>query len=830
MPRGSRQIADSLELALSASRLAHAVVTTGAVRHDTAQVGTLALPVAGIRLKAGDRLQADLATPGVGKGASVLITLATNPADYGKRQSFHVKVDGRELLSLGEVDPGGGVTRSYFVDLIARQPKIAVEIEADAATAAPVTVSVMRCYAGLTHEAQVKARANPPKEKMGLALVSPKGMGYTIDAPTLKELFRALPASPYLQEQAAVLYNFCSRGPAENQAEIDRLAALAEDTNVPLRIAFQVHWGGVPRGLSDGAGGTFTDIPYQQISYDPQDAYDDPGLAALMGDRNDIHYGLSIPNVWSNTPWLTYNHPRLNQLRQIRLTQALYAWREARERLAVAGKARLLPGQLSTGDETIYWAQGVDDRKFTEVNGGVPRSHLSADFNPFTVADALRDGVNLDPRDGLDARERLWLHQNLARQQQRLIDWMFAALPAEAVQMAPGGPHFGLDLVRHNLFTEPYAMPLFPMKELGTTHPGMELGFVNHAKSGGEYWSGEALPWLLKARERGRIALPNLECTGAPPPQLLAALRSAYACGARFATLYNWDKGSETPKVLRSFASGIEHPAAEEFPPATTGPNVGVGKRWEREYTAGPAAFGINRVEVYGLEIPAVIPARLTLRAADGAEVTVPGTLRPTTGRPTVSSFSLPALFIQQPEKRYTLVLEIDSANPPSVALATDGKIAVRLVSDLALERARSRAIAEWQDAADILSSLAEIHAKSPQPRFAEEALERAQEYFKHNLPRDAYTAAIRAEQLAMPSSYHVAAPGGRLAPYWINVDAPAGAVTATITAYDDRTASVTIRSAVAQTVELRRGAAHTKATLSPNVPAEITLDLRPRR
>src|SRR5205823_6527101 len=146
------------------------------------------------------------------------------------------------------------------------------------------------------------------------------------------------------------------------------------------------------------------------------------------------------------------------------------------------------------------------------------------------------------PRDGLSYPERWWLHQNLARQQQRLVRWIFDALPAEPIQAGPN-PRFAEDLARRNIFTEPYAMPLFPLNEVNSAHPGLELGYVSDGRSGGEYWSGAAmLPWLLKERERGRIALPNLECSGATNDELLTCLRAAYACGARFATLYNWSQ------------------------------------------------------------------------------------------------------------------------------------------------------------------------------------------------------------------------------------------------------------------------------------------------
>jgi hypothetical protein len=801
-------------------------------------IGTLLLPAAGVRLEPGGSVRARLNTENGGaRSVSLLITLATSPRDYGRRQAYRVRVDGQEVYSASEHDAGGGFTRSFFLDLPEPRRAAIIEISADLSSQAPVIVSSLRCYERLASP-DPKSKIQNPKSKMALALLTPKGFGYSLDAATMREAYLKLPRSPYLERQLAVLYNFCVRSAAENAAEINRLAGLAAETGIPLRIAFQFHWGGIPRGVPDGAGGAFTDLPYQQITYDPDDRVDDPGLAALMGDRYDVRFGLSIPNVWSNTPWLTFNHPRLNQFRRIRLTYALAAWRAARERLKAAGKGNLLPPELSTGEETIYWAKGVEDKKYTELNGGKPRAHLMADFNPFVVADAQRDRVNLDPRDGLDYTERWWLHQNLGRWQQKIIDWMQEALPAEPVMSGRPQPIFAADLVRRNLYTEPYAMPCYPMKEVSAFHPGLEVGFVRDGRSGGEYWSGAAmLPWLLKERERGRIALPNLECTGANDEQLVACLRAAYACGARFATLYNWHYRSNIADLLKAFTDSIEGNLRFtiydlRLEPAIENPKSRIEN--SREYVAPPGAFGVNRIDLFpvpGFTRP--VPVRVTLRDADPARadsVSVTTTLTPSSSSLTPSVVYLPTLFPQEPGRRYALTVESAGAPSPNLLPASAGRFAARLTADIAFERARSLAIEDWQDAADLLSSLRERHAHSDQSRYAKEALEEAERLFSANRPQDAYRAAIRAEQLSLPAASDLPTPGGRLAPYWITVLCPAGPVRAVITTYADRMAVVSIRSAVTQTVTVRWGGFETTAALSPDIPAEITLDLGPRK
>ena len=90
---------------------------------------------------------------------------------------------------------------------------------------------------------------------------------------------------------------------------------------LPLMVSW---WSGTPIEASDGEGGKFGDIKYQQICWSPEHTVDDtPQLKALLGDRWNIHYCLSIPNEWSDVPWLTMNSDRLNAYRYERLDAGL---------------------------------------------------------------------------------------------------------------------------------------------------------------------------------------------------------------------------------------------------------------------------------------------------------------------------------------------------------------------------------------------------------------------------------------------------------------------------------------------------------------------------
>ncbi len=815
-------IVDNVRFESSSSRTSHRVIGTNCTYVQNAVIlGTTLTPISGARIVQGGNVTARLSTPEL-KPLSLLITISTNPANVGKKQIFHVKIDGKKALIVSDSDPGGGTARSFFLPLIPTTRSTSIEIIVDKQSAIPIIVSSLRLYSGLGN-----ALPGSRNARMEVAVVSPKEDGFGLDKDILRSISSDIPLSPYIAGQAAVLYNFSIRTAQENNAEINRLVSLSEAANVPLRFAFQFHKGGLPKGVPDGAGNTFLDLPYQQVTFDTDNTVEDANLKSLMGDHYDKRYGLTIPNHNSNLPSLTFNHPRLNQLRKIRFTQTLTAWREARERLIQDGKAGLLPPDLSTGDETIYWAQGVDDRGYTKINGK-PRENLMADFNPFVVADALKEGVNLDPRDGLNLQERNWLHLNLARQQQRIVDWMFDTLPPTPIRIIDKKPLFVNDIPRRNLFTEPYAMPLFPLNALGTGHPGLELGYVVNGRSGGKYSSAAMmLPWLLKERERGRIALPNLECSGINDAQLLATIRAAYACGARYVTLYN-SKDRPVKRILTEFAKSIEKPEGVQWPPAAeiTSNAPDINRKYSRDFQPNVESFGANSIILYPRVGSEIVPITVAIRDEDpGSTNFMSVTATPNLQKDGTWRLLLPTLYAVSPEKHYRISIASVDLTPLSLLVAKDGSFASQIVADIANERSRSWAIEEWQDTVDLLDSLHFIHAGAVQSFFARDALQEAETLFAKNQPAQAYIAGIRAEQLSLPASYLLPAGTNRMTPYYFNITAPLAPVRARIITYSPEIATVTVQSAVDQKVTLNWGKMTTSANLTANIPVEVTLE-----
>lgn len=754
---------------------------------------------------------------------TIAIRLATLPEHHGRLQTFSVELDGREICSEDYVDPGAGSSRTMYCELTTSSPTVTLRLRAGWRNGFPITLEAVRSYR-FPDEGE-RSPAADARFRMGLALLTSRGHGFAIDRDEMRRIMELIPPAGWFEPQAAVLYNFCTKQPREQLTAMRAYADLAASLRFPLRVLPQFHWAGIPKGVPDGAGGTFTDVPYQQITWDEADQTDDPGLRPLLGERWDIRFGLSIPNRWSNTPWLTFNHPRLNQFRRIRLREAITAWLAARDRLARWGLGRLFPMELSTGEEAVYWAKGVDDSAYTEVNGGRPRTALLADFNPFVVADALADGIVLDPSNGLDRNERWWLHQNLSRWQQTIVNWMLENVPPEPIRATPQGPVYADDLIRRNIFTEPYAMPMFPMRGVNPRRPGLETGYVREGRSGGEYWSGaEMLPWLIKQRERGRTALPNLECTGADDAQLEACLLATYAHGGRYATLYNWHHRNTTREILARVARGMESGSTQLT--EQSGPVEGLNEG-ERAFTGRPDAFGVNTILITvkaGDPLPALV--RATLRTLDEKparrmSITEPvGTAQP---NGTVA-LRFPAMFHVRPGERYVVLVEAcDQPGQPWRTLAAAG---VANIADVRLERWRSLAVQDWQDTEDILEALRARDADPWTNPHARERLRLSETLLNLGRPVAAYRAAIRAEQLLYPSTFTVLPPGATLRPFQVEVVCSDDPVRVTIRELTPAMASLTLFSTSRQTVQVRYRGKRMDVQLSPETPVRTELEV----
>lgn len=289
---------------------------------------------------------------------------------------------------------------------------------------------------------------------------------------------------------------------------IDEDLKLAEEFDLPVQICFDSWWGSTPRG-PDGKGGKWTDEPYQQVVW----------------NETQKRMQLSIPNRWSSTPWLTMNHPDLNAFKVQRVTAAASHLR-SRLRDLLARNKRHLVLAVNLDNEPIYWASG---------NAGLGDDLLYADFNPHTIADAKKDGITLDPTNGLSREERLWLWKNLLKYNQMISSAVVGALRNDASEA-------DIDPLADNVYTQAMMMsdPRVQYPTLDAAYPLWETAAPKAARVGGE-WNGDALPERQGVEHQlplGRNAAINAECENKAEEH--HGVGPAYALGQRYYTPYNY--------------------------------------------------------------------------------------------------------------------------------------------------------------------------------------------------------------------------------------------------------------------------------------------------
>jgi len=350
-------------------------------------------------------------------------------------------------------------------------------------------------------------------DKFGLYGVLVTNHGWDRGKEYVQELAAKMPSKPGFYRGFAFELPYASLSIEKIAELIDSNLLWAKEYDLTYLPGFTSWWAATPLTVPDGDGGVFGDVKYQQICWSPEDIEDSSELRHLLGDRYNIHYGLSIPNQWSNCPWLTMNHPKLNAYRCKTLTDSVRILASK-----IKGSGIRLEG-IYLENEPRYWDSFME--------AGNPRSKRKtvwADFNPVVVADALKDGVALDPSDGLDKGERLWLHRNVARYNQTTVDWVLQELKLAGL--------------RTSVYTHSLQLLGFPGDEIG--HPMSEFAYVKGALVGLEgMWT--KLADFERVREWGPWANVNREENdGRDIKEHLWDLRVTYARGGKLYNSYNW--------------------------------------------------------------------------------------------------------------------------------------------------------------------------------------------------------------------------------------------------------------------------------------------------
>jgi hypothetical protein len=303
-----------------------------------------------------------------------------------------------------------------------------------------------------------------------------------------------------------ILKHYANTPCATTRAAITTALDQSSATGRPVEILINGGtWGGAPSG-PDGQGGYFNDGRYSLLSYD------------RLSDR----YSPSYPNMWASTFWTTFRDPIMNDVLKRRFAGCMQGVSDHLAFLKASGKP----------------AQPIFVREL-----GPPLGEITA----VTVAAAARDGLILDPKDGLSQAERLWLYQDQVQLWRTYADWISAAIGRDSVTVDRGvvtlpNRQTSDDLYAHTIFRS--EAPVNDLRWFGG-----QTGMVDPFWTTGEcFWEMYAMYDYLRAN--GKLAHVNLEATilknnGAP-------LRNLYGSGFQFVTFMNDDQFPDFTSVIRA--------------------------------------------------------------------------------------------------------------------------------------------------------------------------------------------------------------------------------------------------------------------------------------
>lgn len=355
---------------------------------------------------------------------------------------------------------------------------------------------------------------------------------FDADLAELQKLKTSLGRHPNVQPAWTASIPYAKRRESLGLDRIDHLLRLAEAAQMPVQLCFNTWWSGTPNG-PDGAGGTWSDESHQQ---------------RVWNDTTKTMQ-LSVPNRWSNCPWLSVNDEKLNKFKVERLKKAVAHFRS---RLGESGKRDLVMA-INLDNEPVYWASG---------NAGLGMDLLQADFSDHAVFAAKRDGISLDPTDGLTFDERKWLWRNLLNYNELIGRTMVESLGRDDADH-PDGP------LVDNVYTQAMvANPWLQYPMLSPAYPLWESAAPSSVRCGGE-WDADSVAEqqaVLRQLPLGRSAAVNSESDNDAGEN--RGVRVGYALGQRYFTPYNY------PLDKLDVATADLHDVSQALPPMVFRPTL----------------------------------------------------------------------------------------------------------------------------------------------------------------------------------------------------------------------------------------------------------------
>ncbi len=309
---------------------------------------------------------------------------------------------------------------------------------------------------------------------------------------------------------------------------INSLLGVAGAAGWDVQLMPTVYWG--QPNMTDGQGGMMTDAKYHQIAFSSIDGK---------------YYG-TTPNRNSSVVWITSASSVLNSSFAAKIKN-------------VFGRVAGIIGQSHAngsfdGRVAVVMEHGVC-YKGPDSSTGVSYNELDcADVGPLMVALAKKDGVTLDPSDGLNRTEKLWMIKHHADYNQFLADAYNEALGSESILVSGGSVFYPVYQTADNVLTHGVQWteraPSFGDALVSGWKSGVGTGMYSSSE---DMWWDDARFYQYKAAY-GRVGTVNFEVSYSQSHDLTGGrslLRKAYELGFEYLTLFNDASSYGTAKIIR---------------------------------------------------------------------------------------------------------------------------------------------------------------------------------------------------------------------------------------------------------------------------------------
>ncbi|MHB1483753.1 MAG: hypothetical protein ACYCYI_03730 [Saccharofermentanales bacterium] len=197
--------------------------------------------------------------------------------------------------------------------------------------------------------------------------------------------------SGYDNFDSGALYgcDYMNKTVEDSITSISSFISAAASTGSKEQIMLARSWSYTPYG-PDGKGGIWSDLKYQQALYNPETK----------------EFTNTTPNMWSDTCWESMTNSYLVDSAERKITAIIQPVADMMALLAAHGKS---PEMLEI---IMEWGTGYYYQ--TEFYGG--------DFSPENIENAKKQGINLDPGDGLSFEEKMFLYKIIAEVNQKTAE------------------------------------------------------------------------------------------------------------------------------------------------------------------------------------------------------------------------------------------------------------------------------------------------------------------------------------------------------------------------------------------------------------------------